>query len=206
MTHTGVHISAASPAGLFYGAQTLIGLFPPQIESNTASRTAWVAPAVKISDYPRFAWRGLMLDCSRHFFPKEMVKRYIDEMVKYKLNTFHWHLTDDQGWRIEIKSLPLLTKVGAWRVPRMGHWGERPAPREGEAATDGGFYTQDDIRKIVAYARDRFVTIVPEIEMPGHSLAALTSYPGAVLYRRSLVCGPRIRFLHENRQRLLPGQ
>ena len=177
VTSHGVRIVAASPAGLFYGVQTLLQLLPPEIESRTPSNTIWTVPCVRILDYPRFAWRGLMLDVSRHFFPKQDVEQYIDRMVRYKMNVFHWHLTDDNGWRIEIKSLPLLTKVGAWRVPRLARWGMREPPREGEAATDGGFYTQDDIREVVAFAKQRFVTVLPEIEMPGHSLAALAAYP-----------------------------
>ena len=118
-----------------------------------------------------------MLDVSRNFFTKEEVKRYIDEMARFKFNTFHWHLTDDNGWRIEIKSLPKLTEVGAWRVPRHGHFGDRPDPRPGEAATDGGFYTQEDIREIIQYAQERNITIVPEIDVPGHSMAAIAAYP-----------------------------
>jgi len=173
----GVRIQSSTPAGLFYGVQTLLQLLPPEIESRIASNTAWTIPAVQISDYPRYAWRGLMLDVSRHFFPKEFVEQYIDRLARYKMNVFHWHLTDDNGWRIEIKGLPQLTQVGAWRVPRLARWGTREAPREGEAATEGGFYTQDDIREVLAYARRRFVTVVPEIEMPGHSLAALAAYP-----------------------------
>jgi hexosaminidase len=176
----GVRIQSATPAGLFYGVQTLLQLLPPAIESTTrlaAASTMMTVPCVHIVDYPRFAWRGLMLDVSRHFFAKQFVEQYIDRMARYKMNVFHWHLTDDNGWRIEIKGLPQLTQVGAWRVPRLGKWGAREAPREGEAATEGGFYTQDDIREVVAYAKRRFVTVVPEIEMPGHSLAALAAYP-----------------------------
>jgi hexosaminidase len=177
VTTRGVRIQSPTPAGLFYGVQTLLQLLPPEIESHTHSDAAWIVPSVHIVDYPRYAWRGLMLDVSRHFFTKEFVEQYIDRMARYKMNVFHWHLTDDNGWRIEIKGLPQLTQVGAWRVPRLAKWGAREAPREGEAATDGGFYTQDDIREVVAYARQRFVTVVPEIEMPGHSLAALAAYP-----------------------------
>ena len=177
VTQRGVRIQSPTPAGLFYGVQTLLQLLPPEIESQTRREAAWTVPCVHIVDYPRFAWRGMMLDVSRHFFTKEFVKQYIDRMARYKMNVFHWHLTDDNGWRIEIKGLPQLTQVGAWRVPRLAKWGTREAPREGEAATDGGFYTQDDIREVVAYARQRFVTVVPEIEMPGHSLAALAAYP-----------------------------
>ena len=177
VTPRGVQIQSRTTAGLFYGVQTLLQLLPPEIENSTRQQAAWAVPCVRIQDYPRFAWRGLLLDVSRHFFTKEFVKQYIDRMARYKMNVFHWHLTDDNGWRIEIKGLPQLTKVGAWRVPRLGRWGAREAPRDGEAATEGGFYTQDDIREVVAYAKQRFVTVVPEIEMPGHSLAALAAYP-----------------------------
>ncbi len=121
----GVIISANKPAGLFYGTQTLLQLLPREIESNVAVKAAWTVPAVKITDYPRFAWRGLMLDVSRNFFTKAEVEKYIDEMTRFKYNTFHWHLSDDNGWRIEIKALPKLTQVGAWRVPRYGQFGTR---------------------------------------------------------------------------------
>ena len=177
VTAGGVRIQADRAAGLFYGVQTLLQLLPPEIEGSTLQHAAWSVPCLHIVDYPRFAWRGLMLDVSRHFFPKEFVKRYIDRMARAKLNLFHWHLVDDNGWRIEIPSLPLLTEVGAWRAPRLGLWGQSEPVQDGEAVTDGGFYTQDDIREVVAYAKERFITVLPEIEMPGHSLAALASYP-----------------------------
>jgi hexosaminidase len=173
----GVVITANDPAGLFYGMQTLLQLFPKEIESKTAVSMIWTIPSVKITDYPRFGWRGMMLDVSRNFFTKEEVKQYLDEMARYKFNTFHWHLTDDNGWRIEIKSLPKLTEVGAWRVPRFGQFGDRTAPKPGEAATVGGFYTQADIKEIIQYAQDRNITIVPEIDVPGHSMSAIASYP-----------------------------
>jgi len=173
----GVVISANEAAGLFYGMQTLFQLLPKEIESKTAVNIPWTIPAVKITDYPRFGWRGIMLDVSRNFFSKEEVKKYIDEIAQFKFNTFHWHLTDDNGWRIEIKSLPKLTEVGAWRVPRFGQFGQRAVPKPGEAATVGGFYTQADIKEIVQYALDRNVTIVPEVDVPGHSMAAIASYP-----------------------------
>ena len=131
----------------------------------------------KNTDYPRFGWRGLMLDVSRNFFSKEDVKQYIDQMARFKYNTFHWHLTDDNGWRIEIKSLPKLTEVGAWRVPRYGQFSERAKPNPGEKATVGGFYTQEDIKEIIQYAADRNITIVPEVDVPGHSMAAIAAYP-----------------------------
>jgi hexosaminidase len=176
-TSKGVVITANQVAGLFYGMQTLLQLLPKEIESKEVTKMKWVIPAVKITDYPRFGWRGLMLDVSRHFFTKEEVKQYINEMARLKLNTFHWHLTDDEGWRIEIKSLPKLTEVGAWRVQRYGHFGDRDFPKAGEIATDGGFYTQDDIREVIKYAQERNITIVPEIDVPGHSMAAIASYP-----------------------------
>ncbi len=173
----GVTITANETAGLFYGMQTLLQLLPKEIESKTAVKTAWTIPAVNITDYPRFGWRGIMLDVSRNFFTKEEVEEYIDQISRYKFNTFHWHLTDDNGWRVEIKSLPRLTEVGAWRVHRAGHFGQRAQPKPGEPATDGGFYTQDDIREIIRYAQDRHITIVPEIDVPGHSMAAIAAYP-----------------------------
>lgn len=173
-----IDISANKPAGLFYGMQTLMQLLPQEIESPVRTmQDNWVVPCLKIIDYPRFGWRGLMLDVSRHFFPKEMVIKYIDQLAKYKLNVFHWHLTDDQGWRIEIKSLPKLTEIGAWRAPRMGLWWTQEPQAPGEEPTYGGYYTQEDIREVVRYAQQRFVTIVPEIDVPGHSLAALAAYP-----------------------------
>lgn len=173
-----IEISANTNGGLFYGMQSLLQLLPPQITSvKKQPNTLWNIPCVVITDYPRFAWRGLMLDVSRHFFPKELVKRYIDNMVKYKYNVFHWHLTDDQGWRIEIKSFPRLTSVGAWRAPRMGEWWSQSPQYDGEPTTYGGFYTKEDIKEIVDYATARNVTILPEIDVPGHSLAALAAYP-----------------------------
>lgn len=173
-----VLLEASEPAGIFYGIQTLMQLLPKEIESKTRVANAkWDIPAVKIGDHPRFGWRGLMLDVSRHFFTKEQVKSFIDDMVKYKFNLLHWHLTDDQGWRIEIKSLPKLTEVGAWRVERTGTFGTLSKPEPGEKATYGGFYTHEDIKEIVKYAADRFVDILPEIDVPGHSLAAIASYP-----------------------------
>lgn len=178
VTAQGVQITANEPAGLFYGVQTLLQLFPSEIESPArVKKSNWSIPAVRITDYPRFGWRGVMLDVSRHFFTKEEVKRYIDQIARYKYNVFHWHLTDDQGWRIEIKSLPKLTEVGACRVKRYGKWGLYEAPKPGEPATDCGFYTQEDIREVVAYAAERHVSVLPEIDVPGHSMAAIAAYP-----------------------------
>ncbi len=197
VTANRVSIVGSSAAGVFYGAQTLMQLFPAEIESKTLVKPSkpWVATAVKISDAPRFAWRGMMLDVSRHFFKKEDVKLFIDQMVRYKYNTLHWHLTDDNGWRVEIKSYPNLTKEGACRVPRLGTWNQYEAPKPGEAATDCGFYTQDEIREIVQYAADRHVSILPEIDVPGHSMAANASYPELCVTKdESLTVSPGNRF------------
>ena len=174
-----VLISAFKPAGLFYGIQTLRQLLPIEIESKEkAENIKWEIPCVEIRDVPRFKWRGAHLDVCRHFFPKEFVKKYIDILAMHKLNTFHWHLTEDQGWRIEIKKYPKLTEIGAWRVDRGDiHWNERKQQQPGEKATYGGFYTQEEVKEIVKYAKSRFITVVPEIEMPGHAVAALASYP-----------------------------
>ncbi len=173
----GVIITANEPAGVYYGMQSLLQLLPKEIERKTAVKGKWTIPGVKITDFPRFVWRGLMLDVSRNFFTKEEVKVYIDQISRFKYNTLHLHLTDDNGWRIEIKSLPKLTETGAWRVYRAGHFGEREKPKPGEAATDGGFYTQDDMKEIIKFAQEHFVTIIPEIDIPGHSMAAVASYP-----------------------------
>ena len=173
-----ITLRANQPAGLFYGVQSLLQLFPKEIESPTLARQVkWEAPCVTIKDYPRFGWRGLMFDVSRHFFTKDEVKNFIDQMVKYKYNLLHFHLTDDEGWRIEIKSLPKLTEVGAWNVRRTGTFGNFSAPTPDEPRNYGGFYTQDDIRELVQYAKDRYVNILPEVDVPGHSLAAIASYP-----------------------------
>jgi hexosaminidase len=174
----GIIVEAAAPAGLFYGAQTILQLLPVDAYAGKGRRAAISLPCLDVRDFPRLKWRGMMLDCSRHFFPKEFVLKYIDLLAAQKMNTFHWHFTDDQGWRVEIKRYPRLTEVGAWRVDREDKpWNERPPQAEGEKATYGGFYTQDDIREVVAYAASRFITVVPEVEMPGHCLAALASYP-----------------------------
>ena len=178
VTDNGITVTANQPAGLFYGVQTLYQLLPAAVESKSVVRDIkWEVPFVSIMDFPRFGWRGMMFDVSRHFFSKEDVKQFIDQMVKYKLNLLHMHLTDDEGWRIEIKSLPNLTSVGAWRVNKTGTFGNFSKPLPGEPKDYGGFYTQDDIRELVQYAKDRFVNILPEVDVPGHSLAAIASYP-----------------------------
>ena len=189
VSSAGILLTAPREAGLFYGLQTLRQLLPVSayvVASNPAKRTvAGVVPALHIRDQPRFGWRGLMLDVSRHFFDKAFVMRYIDQMAQYKFNVFHWHLTDDQGWRIAIKSLPRLTQVGAYRVPRTGgSWRDIANPLPGENPSYGGYYTQADIREVVQYAAERSIMVVPEIDMPGHMLAAIAAYP-------SLTCGDK---------------
>lgn len=174
-----VTLTAATPAGLFRGIQTIRQLLPPQAEGSAmATDVDWVIPCVDITDYPRFEWRGMHLDVSRHFFDVDFIKRYIDILAMHKLNVFHWHLVDDQGWRIEINKYPLLTEVGAWRVDREEQpWNSREPQRPGEKATYGGFYTQEEIKEVVAYAAERYITVVPEIEMPAHVGSALAAYP-----------------------------
>jgi len=180
VTTNGVVIRAGTAAGVFYGAQSLLQLLPPGIFSTNSGRDreiAWAVPCVEISDSPRFAWRGFMLDVSRHFFTKTEVEQVLDLMALYKLNTFHWHLVDDQGWRIQIKKYPRLTSVGAWRDGVGFGLASNSATAYDQHGRYGGFYTQRDIREVVAYAAARHITIVPEIEMPGHSSAALKAYP-----------------------------
>lgn len=179
VTKKKVTLTAGTPEGLFRGIQTIRQLLPPQIENGSlVSDVKWTIPCVFVTDYPRFEWRGMHLDVSRHFFEVEFIKRYIDILAMHKLNVFHWHLVDDQGWRIEIKKYPKLTEVGAWRVDREDKsWTSREPQQPGEKATYGGFYTQDEIKEIVAYAAERFITVVPEIEMPAHVGSALAAYP-----------------------------
>lgn len=165
----GVVIASNTNEGIFYACQTLIQLISIEQPYLIAGAT--------IKDVPKYAWRGLMLDSSRHFQKVEEIKEFIDLMAHYKFNKFHWHLTDDQGWRVEIKSLPKLTEMGAYRVPREGIWWYRPGPLSGEVATYGGYYTQEQIKEVIAYAAERHVEIIPEIDVPGHSLALLTAYP-----------------------------
>jgi hexosaminidase len=163
-----IQFSQINSVGNFYGIQTLLQLIPFQKNEEIK------LPCLNIEDQPKYAWRGMHLDCSRHFFPKEFIKKYIDYLAMYKFNTFHWHLTDDQGWRIEIKKYPKLTEVGAWRNGSMiGRYDDQKF----DDKRYGGFYTQDEIKEIVKYATERHITVVPEIEMPGHALAALAAYP-----------------------------
>ncbi|MQY15766.1 Beta-hexosaminidase [Streptomyces sp. RB5] len=175
VTPHGVELTGGGPAGLFWAAQTLRQLFGPEIYRRAPlPGRIWRLPAVEIEDAPRFGWRGLLLDVSRHFLPKDAVLRYLDLLAAHKLNVLHLHLTDDQGWRVEIKRYPKLTEDGSWRTrSRMGH---RASPYWDERR-HGGYYTQDDLREIVAYAAERHITVVPEIDIPGHSQAAITAYP-----------------------------
>ena len=162
---SGVRIKAKTPQGLFYGMQSFLQLLPAEIESPSAVKgIAWTAPAVSIKDEPRFGYRGIMLDPCRHFIPVENIKKQLDVLALFKINRMHWHLTDDQGWRIEIKKYPKLTEIGSKRI-------------DGEGTEYGGFYTQEEVKDIVKYAADRFITIVPEIELPGHEMAAIAAYP-----------------------------
>jgi hexosaminidase len=170
---------AAGDAGLFYAVQTMRQLLPPAVYRDAPlPNVSWTMPAVEIEDVPRFPWRGAHLDVARHFMPKEFIKKYIDLLALHKLNVFHWHLTDDQGWRLEIKKYPRLTEVGAWRTETVVGLQNRDSTKNVHDKTPhGGFYTQDDAREIVAYAAARHVTVVPEIEMPGHARAAIAAYP-----------------------------
>jgi hexosaminidase len=195
VTPDSVVIRAPTQAGLFYGVQTLFQLLPPQIfSSNVVRDVDWQMPCVQIEDWPRFKWRGFMLDVSRHFYNKAEVEQVLDEMALQKLNCFHWHLTDDQGWRIQIKKYPKLTEIGAWRTSSVlappgvkpadldkGNmqpaWTAPSADKFGPNGRYGGFYTEADIREVVKYAAARHIMIVPEIEMPGHCVAALAAYP-----------------------------
>jgi len=169
---SGVEIRASHPAGLFYGTRTFLQLLPASASGHDDPLSV---PRVRIEDAPRFRYRGLHLDVGRHWFPVEFVKRYIDVMAAHKLNAFHWHLTEDQGWRLEIRSRPRLAEVGSRR--RETILKKNFDPYVGDGVPYGGFYTQDEVREVVAYAAERFVTVIPEIEMPGHSVAALAAYP-----------------------------
>lgn len=171
----GIAISVSKPAGLFYALQTLKQLMPRNVMAAVPCEEAkeWSIPCVDIKDEPRFGWRGFMLDEGRHFYGKEEIKKIIDMMAAYKMNRFHWHLTEDQGWRIEIKKYPKLTKVGAWRNSKVLGWGDvKP-----DGILYGGYYTKKDAKEVVEYARERFIEIVPEVDIPGHSQAAVAAYP-----------------------------
>ncbi len=185
----GVTVKARTPAGLLYGAVTLWQLLTLATPQNGIGQI----PALEIRDAPRFAWRGLMLDSARHYQSPEYIKKFIDNMAQHKLNVLHWHLTDDQAWRLEIKKYPKLTSVGAWRVPE----GQAPRadidPKTGKPRLHGGFYTQEQARDIVAYAAARNIKVIPEIEMPGHASAAIVAYPELGVARGSSTQGSALR-------------
>ncbi|MBJ6368251.1 beta-N-acetylhexosaminidase [Snuella sedimenti] len=174
VNYDGITISGKSATGVFYGIQTLKQLMPSTIEKEEILEEALTIPAVNITDSPRYKYRGMHLDVARHFFPVSYIKKYIDLIAMHKMNTFHWHLTEDQGWRIEIKKYPKLTEVGAWRNGTIiGH-----SPGTGnDQKKYGGFYTQEEVKDIVEYAASKHITVIPEIEMPGHSGAAIAAYP-----------------------------
>jgi len=174
-----VSVRAPRAAGILHGSQTLRQLLPPAIfQRAKVSGLAWTIPGVEIEDRPRFGWRGSHLDVGRHFMPKEFVLKHLDLLALHKFNVFHWHLTEDQGWRIEIKKYPKLTAVGAFRKDSMtAPRTKDPAARKFAGQPHGGFYTQDDVREVVRYAADRGITVLPEIEMPGHAMAAIAAYP-----------------------------
>ncbi|WP_128546038.1 beta-N-acetylhexosaminidase [Larkinella soli] len=170
-----ITVTAEQPKGFFYGVQSLLQLMPPQIFGDAVAQGVdWSVPACQIEDQPRFAYRGVMLDVGRHFFPVEFIKKYIDLAALHKMNTLHWHLTEDQGWRIEIKKYPKLTQIGSVRKQSMvGQYKDNKF----DGKPYGGFYTQDEVREVVRYAQEKYVTVVPEIEMPGHSMGVLSAYP-----------------------------
>ena len=173
VTTEGIDVVAPAYNGCFYGLQTLLQLLPEAVFSSAPSgQTSWEVPCLNITDYPRFAYRGMHLDVGRHFYPVPYIKKFIDLMAMHKLNTFHWHLTEDQGWRIEINKYPNLTKIGSKRKNTI----KEPYQRNDNEPYEG-FYTQDEIRDVVAYAHKHYITIIPEIETPGHAMAALASYP-----------------------------
>ena len=177
VTHKKVIVRGGSAAGLFYAVQTMRQLMPAEVESPSIVEGLVLAiPACEIKDEPEFGYRGMHLDVGRHMFPIAYIKRYIDMIALHKMNRFHWHLTEDQGWRIEISKYPNLTTTGAYRKETLvGHGGRRPFEFDGKPY--GGFYTKDEVKEIVEYARSKFITVIPEIEMPGHAIAALASYP-----------------------------
>lgn len=171
-----ITIKASSPKGVFYAVQSLIQLLPPEFIKDGFKSEGINIQTLKIEDNPEFSYRGMHLDVSRHMYPVEFIKKYIDALAMLKMNTFHWHLTDDQGWRIEIKKYPKLQEVAAYRKETLiGHYSNQPHQFDGKKY--GGYYTQEEVKDIVAYAQKRFITVIPEIEMPGHSQAAIAAYP-----------------------------
>lgn len=173
-----IKITASAPNGFYYGLQSLYQLLPPEVYGDKPVRNAdWSLPCVEINDAPAFRYRGAMLDGCRHFASVDYIKKFIDILAMHKMNTFHWHLTDDQGWRIEIKKYPKLTEVGSKRSETMIDYFYTHYPFKYDGKPHGGFYTQEEIKDVVAYAKSRYVTVIPEIELPGHALAAIAAYP-----------------------------
>ncbi len=189
VTYDKVVISGKSATGIFYGIQSLRQLMPHTIETNQENNTSITIPSVYIEDQPSYVYRGMHLDVGRHFFPVDFIKKYIDLIVLHKMNTFHWHLTEDQGWRIEIKKYPKLTEVGSKRKETILE--KNFNPYKGDEKPYAGYYTQEEIKEVVSYASKRHVTIIPEIELPGHSLAAIASYPELGNTNQSLEVGTR---------------
>ena len=188
---TGIRLSANSEAGLFYAYQTLLQILPADV--SRVNYSSITIPECTILDAPRFAWRGVHLDVCRHIFPVKFIKHYIDVMAAYKMNKFHFHLTDDHGWRLPAEHYPLLNSVGSWRVDRDDEpWGQATPPREGERASYGGFYTRSELAEIIEYAADRFIDVIPEVEIPGHASAILAAYPNLACddYPYTVAIGP----------------
>lgn len=197
-----ITLSASQPNGFFYGVQTIFQLLPPAVYGNQVDKKAnWSVPAVEIEDAPRFVYRGLMLDVCRHYVPIDYIYKFIDQLAMNKMNTFHWHLTDDQGWRIEIKKYPKLTEIGSKREKTLIDYYYVNYPQVFDGEEHGGYYTQEQIKDVVAYAASKYINVIPEIEMPGHALAALASYP-------ELSCDPtqtyKVSYLGRIRASILP--
>ena len=202
-----ITITSKSGEGAFYAVQTLRQLLPVACEKKICDENVVLdVPCVSIYDVPRFCHRGFMLDVARHYFPVDFIKKSIDMMALYKLNVLHLHLTDDQGWRIEIKSLPNLTAKGAWRAKRVGQWWQREPQQPDEEATYGGYYTQEDIKDVLAYAKQRYVRVIPEIDVPGHSLATLVAYPELACMKAPKYVNVGNKFYGEDENTLCAGK
>lgn len=203
---SGITSRASTYGGHFYALQTLLQLLPREIKNRSrVDGLKWTLPCVRIHDEPRFGWRGMMLDVSRHWFTKDEVKAFIDEIAEYKFNIFHWHLTDDQGWRIQIDSYPNLTAKGSKRAFRVGPWWSYERPKAGEPLNYGGFYTKDEIREVIAYAAKRNVNIMPEVDVPGHSLATLVAYPELACFKAQEFVNVGNKFYGQDENSLCAG-
>lgn len=199
VNNKGVYIAGDNEQGVFYGIQTLIQLLPTEKPADSKLKIAYVS----IKDYPRFGYRGMMLDVGRHFFPVEVVKQFIDNLALHKMNYFHWHLTEDQGWRIEIKKYPKLTEVGGFRNGTIvGHF----PGTSNDNLNYGGFYTQDQIKEVVKYAAERYITVIPEIELPGHSSAAIAAYPQLSCFPDTPTVVPKGMMSETSKQQIAGGR